>query len=356
MERLKEIYKDPSNAASFSTVDKLWPATKKEISKNEIRKFLQEQDSYTIYRQARKKFSMNPYNLTIPGKTYEVDLMSLMSYEKENDGNKYILTCIDIMSKKAAAISIINKEPKTVIEGLKHVFQQMGTPPKILASDKGGEFKNKKVTEFLKNRKIKQRFCNNPLTKCSIVERFNRTLGEKMYKYFHYYNTHRYVDVLDKLINSYNNTKHRTIKMTPNQVGIHNYHEVWKNANSRLIKMKKQKPKLVIGQNVRISRHKEFFEKGYAGSFSREIFKIKHIRTKLKIPVYIIEDMNGEEIDGFFYEKELIPVLIDENKEYEVEKIIKKRKRGKKIQVYVKWLNYPHSMNSWIDLNDLKNI
>lgn len=94
-----------------------------------------------------------------------------------------------------------------------------------------------------------------------IIERFNRTLKTRMWKYFTAERTNRYVDVLQDLIDSYNNTYHSSIKMKPNEVSKHNEHEVWNNLYGKY--EKPTKPKFKVGDSVRISKTSRPFKKGY---------------------------------------------------------------------------------------------
>ena len=104
-------------------------------------------------------------------------------------------------------------------------------------------------------------------------------------------------------------------------------------------------PKFKVDDHVRISKYKNIFAKGYTANWSEEVFVIK--RDKNIVPwTYVINDLNGEEIIGTFYEKELQKT---NQQEFRIEKVIKKK--GDKL--YVKWKGYDSSLNSWIDKNDL---
>ena len=106
-------------------------------------------------------------------------------------------------------------------------------------------------------------------------------------------------------------------------------------------------PKFKVGDHVRLSKYKNIAAQGYTPNCSEEDFFIK----KMKNPVqwtYVINDLNGEEIIGTFYEKELQKI---DQEEFIIEKVTKKK--GDKL--YVKWKGYDSSLNSWIDKKDLLN-
>ena len=137
-----------------------------------------------------------------------------------------------------------------------------------------------------------------------MIERFNRTIKEKMFKYFSANNTRKYVDILDLLVNQYNNSIHSSIKMTPKGASRkENENKVWRNLYPEL-GGKTLSRKFSIGDNVRITKKKKIFDKGYTERWTEEVFKISKIQ--LTIPVtYKITDYNGEEIQGSFCEQEL---------------------------------------------------
>ena len=147
-----------------------------------------------------------------------------------------------------------------------------------------------------------------------------------------------YFDVLDNIVDKYNNTVHRTIKMKPIEVTDIYYAEYNKFAN-------KKNPKFKVGDHVRISKYKNIFAKGYTPEWSKEVF----VSNKIKNTVpwtYAISDVNGEEITGSFYEKELQKT---NQKEFRIEKVLK----TKDDKLYVKWKGYDNSFNSWINKKDV---
>ena len=183
--------------------------------------------------------------------------------------------------------------------------------------------------------------------KAAVVERFNRTLKTKMWKYFTFNGTHRYVDVIDELIFSYNNSFHRTIKMTPSEVNKENEAAILK-----LNYIPKTSPKwsLNVGDKVRISKARRHFKKGYLPNWSEEIFTIT-VRYPTDPPTYGIEDYDKERVKGKFYEFELQKVCKTDDI-YKVETVLKTRKKNGKKEYYVKWFGYPDKFNSWVtDLN-----
>ena len=172
--------------------------------------------------------------------------------------------------------------------------------------------------------------------KSVVAERFIRTLKNKIYKYMTSKNV--YIDKLDGIVNEYNNTYHRTIKMKPVDVKNNTYIDFKKGVNDKDSKFK-------VGDRVRISKYKNIFAKGYTPNWSEEVFIVSKIKNTVPW-TYVINDLNGEEIIGTFYEKELQKT---NQKEFRIEKVIKR----KGYKLYVKWKGYDNSFNSWSDKKDL---
>ena len=133
--------------------------------------------------------------------------------------------------------------------------------------------------------------------KSAVAEKFNRTLRNKIYKYMTSISKNVYIDKLDDIVNAYNNTCHRTIKMKPIDVKGNTYIDFGKEVNDN-------DPKFKVGDHVRISKYKNIFAKDYTPNWSEEVFIIKEIKNAVPW-TYVINDLNGEKIIGTFYEKEL---------------------------------------------------
>ena len=189
--------------------------------------------------------------------------------------------------------------------------------------------------------------------KAAVVERFNRTLKTKMYKYFTFKNTLRYIDVLQDLVDSYNATYHRSIGMAPNEVNATNEHLV----RSRLYPPKKPvvRWQFDVGDTVRITKARHTpFNKGYEQQWTRKLFRVQS-RIPTDPPTYALKDMAGEPIKDKFYRFEIQKVDDNRDDHFAIDKILKtKRGAEGKVRHFVSWLGYPSKFNSWV--HDLVNI
>lgn len=197
--------------------------------------------------------------------------------------------------------------------------------------------------------------CKNPDVKCSVVERFNRTLKTKMFKYFTYHNSYRYVDVLDKFLRAYNNTVHRSMGMAPSQVNAGNVLQVWRRLSERW--QRGVRPvRFHVGQTVRISKEKMKFAKGFDKNYSTEVFRVARVIRKYPQPVYELVDLNDTPIDGRFYNEELTPVTISSRTEYKIDRVLSKRRKAGRLEYLVRWKGYTSAFDSWIPASNVKRI
>ena len=221
--------------------------------------------------------------------------------------------------------------------------------PNTLQTDKGTEFLNRSLQKLLKEHGVHHFATHNEETKASIVERLNRTLKTRMWRYVTKTQSVRYVDVLHAFMRSYNETYHRSIGMAPSEVTSTNQETVWQRLYGH---ESVGTPKFRVGNRVRISKAKRHFEKGYMANWTEELFTIVDAHRS-DPPVYRLADCHGDKLDGTFYEPELQKVVVPKGKTYRVESIL--RWRNKRREVLVKWSGYPTSFDSWIDAKTLVN-
>ena len=273
----------------------------------------------------------------------EMDTGNLKGISKMNKGFKYILTVIDTFSKVAWGLPLKNKTGKLVTIVFESILKN-NKPIINLQSDKGKEFYSKDFQNLVKEYNINH-YSTNSEIKAAFIERFNRTLKEKMWKEFSKRGSYKWIDILEDLIKEYNNSYHTTIKMKPIEVNKKNEKDIMIDIYTGK-NMKNEKPKFKLNDYVRISKYKGIFEKGYTPNWSCEVFKISKIIYSSPI-TYKIKDLKEEEIQGKFYKEELMKTKYPH--EYLVEKVLKRK--GNK--VYVKWLGFDNTHNTWINKSNL---
>ena len=272
---LTSIYLDPSQPAGFGGLDAVYRAVKEkgknQISRKQVRDWLSQQDVYTLHKPARRRYKRS--RVIVPGinAQFQADLVDLQNLSRYRKGYKYLLTCMNIFSKYSFVLPLKTKQGQELDKAFQKILST-GRKPTKLQTDQGTEFLNRVFQKFLRDNNI-DFFTVNSRLKASVVEHFNRTFKNKMYKYFKAINTLTYINVLPQLVSFYSYTYHRSIKMKPSQVTKANEAQVWDTLYGNDV----QKPvrfKFQVGDRVRISKVKRMFEKSYLPNFTEEIFTV----------------------------------------------------------------------------------
>ena len=219
----------------------------------------------------------------------------MQSLSKFNKGIKYLLCSIDLFSKYAWVIPLKDTKGTSIVNAFQKLISKERKPNKIWF-DQGSEFYNQYFKDFLKINNIEMYSTYNE-GKSVVAERFIGTLKNKIFKHMTTISKNVYIDALNDIVNKHNNTVHKTIKMKPIDVTGDSYVEYNEDSNTK-------GPKFKFGDHARISRYKNIFPKGYVPNWSGEVFIVNEIKNTVPW-TYAIGDLNGEQIIGTFYEKEL---------------------------------------------------
>lgn len=266
----------------------------------------------------------------------------MLPYSKVNGGYKYILVVINCFSKFVWAFPIKHKTGVEVSKAMEKVFKIQ--KPVNLQTDMGTEFYNASFRNLIKKYNVNH-YSAYSEKKASIVERVNRTLKNFMWKEFSLQGNYKWLDLLPKIVNKYNNTIHRTIHMKPDDVSKKDESRLLETVYNK-IKITNITPKFHAGDHVRISKVRGIFDKKYLPNWSTEVFTIR--KVKLTNPTtYLLKDENGKDILGCFYQEQLQKVKYPDV--FLVEKVLKRRRN----QVLVKWLGFNNKHNSWINKDNI---
>lgn len=277
------------------------------------------------------------------------DLLDIHQYARVNRNYNFILVLVDVFSKYAWARPLKNKEGISVAEAFEDIFDSSKRIPYRLWTDRGTEFYNQNVEKTLKKHKVQlYSTFNDP--KSAIAERFIRTLRGKLESNFLLTQSTVWYDILPELISEYNNSRHRSISMTPKEASkLCNYQKVYDSLYKKT--HVEGTPAFHIGDKVRISINKRLFEKGSTSNWSEEIFEISNIIRTTKPIVYRIKDLIDEEIEGSFYKEQLQKT---HQSIYRIERVIRKRQKANGTrEALVKWAGYGDKFNSWMPAADI---
>jgi hypothetical protein len=356
---LSSIYYDAKNPSSFGSIKSLHDSSKIKfpgIPKERISEWLSKQYTYTLHRNARRNFIRNKIYVSHIDEQWEADLVDMQEYSKQNNGYKYILTVIDVLSKFLWAIPLKSKTSGSIVSAFKLIINDR--KPLKLKTDQGLEFNNLQFKNLCLENNIRYFTSRDKKIKCSIVERVNRTLKEKMFRYFTAKGTRKYIDVLQNLVYAYNNRWHRSIKLKPSEVTEDNekfaYQNLYGPKTLKNIFMHQNSGKqlqIPIGSTVRRTYELTPFDKAYYPNWTDKTYEITKIIKKPQKSQYILKDYKNNSLKRRFYPEEI--QRISPNTEYRVEKVLRKRKINGKLEFLVKWMGYPSSDNSWISGKDL---
>ena len=181
-----------------------------------------------------------------------VHLADMQSLRRKNEGIKYLLCAIDLYSKYAFVIPLKNKKGNSIVNAFNKIMKQSNIKPNKIWVDQGGEFYNNVFKKWLSDNDIIMYSTYNE-GKSVVAERFIRTLKNKLYKHMKVTGKNVYYDVLDDVVNKYNNTKHSTIKMKPT--------DVKNNKRVYIDEHNEKDSRFKLGHRVRISKFKIYLLK-----------------------------------------------------------------------------------------------
>lgn len=340
---------------AFSGVNKIYNHYLGSKSYKEIENELSEIRTYTRHKERKPVVNFNPFFIYEKHEMWQADICYLPEDNNQNEGFKYLFCLLDVFSRKMFVKMMKRKDKKTVLSAFQEIHEFIKASPQKLYVDKGKEFQNSSFQKYCKDEKINLIFAYNE-TKAAHVERAQRSFQTILYKILEEKQTKKYITEIQPAIKIYNNRVNRITGFSPNDAYKDgNKHKVLLNLQKYYLSSNKLKkaPKYDIGDFVRISYKPEVFHRGYHPNFTEEVFKIKEVMTNLPQSRYILETFDGvETIKGSFYERD---ITLANHKEFKIEKILSKRKKGKRIEYFVKWSGYPDTQNSWVTKDQIRN-
>ena len=361
---MKAVFTTPGKGASFSAPETMYREIERrgthKISRNQIRKFLQSMDSYTLTRTIKPV--KDTAKIVVPESEWQIeaDTLDMISYDPSaNDNIRYLVTALDAFNRKAVAVPIKGKQPGDMVEALETIFMHLGIPV-TLRSDRGYEFKFPAVRDLLAAKGVHHFFANSQ-SHASIVERWHRTLRQMISRYLEYKNTDRFIDALPDLVTSYNATPHRTLGyLRPIDIqGVEREADVYERLYLEAETIKKIPYRFEIGDRVRLAKIRGPFEKEGGGrdfTFTRELFTVHKRMRKNNVNLYKVIDCSGEVLEGKLYENDMAKVVESPNTKYKIDKVL-----DEKVENGVKFLKvtlkgYPKVCTQWVRQKDVVNL
>jgi hypothetical protein len=358
---LKSIYYKISSPASFTSAGKIWAHIKSRsdrprgLNLKKIRKWIEMQDTYAVHKHAPSKFKREPIVVSGINELWESDIIDLHMISDSNDGFKYINLTYDVFSKFVWLRPMKSRKAEEIKSALADVFSSASKPLRMRCDL---EYKNSIVKKYLEEQDVHLYFSQNEV-KSNYSERAVKSVKEKAFRYFYVNQTYRWIDVLQDIANSYNNTPHRSLgDMKPADVNSSNEYEIYRKYYLPYVNSTSNASvefKFLPGDYVRVSSQKTKFSRAYNEQFSEQAFIVTH-QIKSVPPRYKIQDLLGENIDGSFYEPELIKLHNFSEKSFKIAKVLDYRGSGRKKEAFVEWYGYSNDprFNTWIPASSIQ--
>jgi hypothetical protein len=358
----KIYYNAAKSAAAFTGTQALWRFIKNDqnkpvdISYKEMLQWLGTQDAHNVFKNPVKRFPTEKIIVEYPDQMWDCDIM-VMESAPGNKLFRYVFCCIDIFSRYLWTVLMKTKNSKECSEAIAGIISKHGRSCDVMRTDNGREFTGAPFQNVLKENAIRHQIAYGA-HKANYVERVQRTIQNRLYKYLYENNTGKYIDVIDDIVKAYNATPHSATGIAPVKVNESNYEKIYEDVYIPLLNKRASiKPLYTfnIGDLVRISMTKEPFSRGYKQKFTEELFRIKN-KIPSDPPRYRLEDLLGEDIKGSFYAQDLQKFHLKDTSEvsFKIERILGERKVGGRKYKLIKWRGYSDKFNSLIPSSAVK--
>lgn len=360
---LVPIYYNTKSPASFYGATKLWQFIKdrkdkpKDLDYEALKNWLDKQNTHAIHTTPQRNFPTEKIVVSYIDEQWDTDLIQLSDLSKYNNGYKFLMVCIDLFSRYLWVRPLKNKTGAEVTNALQDIFAT-GRQCDVIRSDQGREYLNTKFQDFLKENKVNHIIAYG-VHKASYAERVNKTLENRLFKYFYEKQTFKYIDIIDEIVFSYNHTRHSSTGWAPADVNLKNSRQLYEHVYIPILNKRAKHPitySFEVGDLVRLSRAATPFARGYKEHWTEELFKITR-RIPSHPPRYKIKDLADEPIKGSFYEQELLKVHTENPDDivYKIDRVIRtKTVNGQKLSL-VRWYGYSEKFDTYIPTAEIKN-
>lgn len=270
-----DIYADPKNSASYSS---------------NVKAFMAQKESISLHKRKIRNFPRRPIIVPGPFHSISADLIDYQRFARKNHGYKYILCIIDMFSRMNYVRPLHTKRASEVAAEIDDIITSMQFIPRFFTSDKGLEFdiRNNDIKSILEDKYHMIVYYTSGPKKNSMVERFNRTLKERIERYFTENKTNKWIDILQDFSTNINNSVNRSIGMPPAKVNLENSDSIWKKLYPNKGKQIKC-DRIMVGDRARTVLPAKVFDKGYRQAWSNEIFTVHAIEKSMGFCLYILK-------------------------------------------------------------------
>jgi hypothetical protein len=324
----KALY-DPKETAAFTSKTAIIKLFEKKYPKQDVEAWTDRQPTLTKFAGIRKRFKRLPTLAHRKNDIISIDLAVFKDLSRYNQGYKYLMVCVDTLSRMCYGFKLKSKYPTEVVRRLKDLFA-VAKPNIALYSDKGGEFSGKVFSTFLNDHNVQSWKALNEV-KATLAERKILDIKRRLSKYMFYNDTKKWIDAYQNIIDGINSSVNRDLGMKPvDVVTIEDERRAFMNLYGKRIGFTPPEAPLKIDNKVRLSHLHSKFKKSYMQNYTSESFIIKKVLPREGQNLYQVQALDGEEVQGKFYKKELQPADDDNSVQVErPQKAIRRKRRRK---------------------------
>jgi len=345
----EELYKLFYKEKNLFGRDRLFQLAKERginVSRRQIMEWLKTQEIWQLYKQAKNPKDIQSTILGEPYKQIGIDLVDMQNLAF--DGFNYILTGIDLFSKKAWAIPLKSKATTNVVNGMKKMISQFDQTPSSIRSDNGSEFISKQFKALMKRKGIRQVFSLPAKPQSNgEIERFNGTLKRMIVMELAIDNTSNWVKDLDLLVNNYNETISSVTKKAPNKIKKEDFKEIKENITKAVVpKNKKLESDLKVNDRV---RHR-VTDKRNKSVWSKEIYRIEKILQPRKAgskKFYRLKNLKPKFLEENLQKIGVVANPLNFERKLEVSKLVRPSFQGGEAGYIVRWKGFSSKFDTW---------
>lgn len=358
-ERVLRAYRTPGHPTAFSAPAAV--ARHHAIPEKRARAHLEHSQAYTLHREYKQPAVYNPYFVHGRRRQVQADLIDVSKLRAHNDGVTFLLLYIDIFTKRVWVQPLRDKSARRVTRAVRIWLDALDTPPAVLKTDLGLEFRNRPVQQLLASRGVEWQGASGTLKAC-IAERANKSLQILLYKYLTDSEGVRYIDELRRLVRTYNHRPHRTLDgLTPAQADLPgNEAAVQAIFHARYEKLgrgrrrRQLNARFAVGDLVRVKTDPgkvSSSRRAYAEQFHGEYYRVVRLNRTLPVPMYYLQSLDtGERIADGFYAEELQRCR---GNVYLIERVHRRERRRGVTWLLVKWKWFGPRHTSWVRERDV---
>lgn len=314
---IQKQWEDLRQAGGLSSLKAFAKSRKNAYNLRALEKSLSKIEMYSRYRRIRKKFTRPSIIVNTPYRLYCCDLLQISELARFNKGHNFVLVFLDCFTKAVVLVPMLSKGQDDSVKALEQAFNEIKkggknwkSSSKSCGSDGGLEFTNRKVQALFKKYNFTHYVSKTP-TKSSMCEAAVKVAKNLLYRYMYVKKTKEWLSVIKIVQHRMNNRIHSAHLFKPHEVNLKNQEEAFSRMYSKLAVQKRKPNKYKKGDKVRIASTRLIFAKHYRPLYSSSVYEVKRVKPGFPVNTYVLQTLEGEELESSFCEEELSLAVLD---------------------------------------------